>query len=135
MSTDSNDRKEGKKGPLLSSFRYAICGIVMAVRSERNVKIHLFFAVAAISFGFVLSISVIEWLFIFVAIGGMLTAEMINSAIEKTVDLYTKEYHPIAKQAKDIAAGGVLIFAVTSVMIGILIFYPKLHHLLSKLFF
>jgi undecaprenol kinase len=60
------------------------------------------------------------------AIGGMLSLELMNTAVERVVDLATKDYHPLAKQAKDIAAGAVFIYAALSVIIGAIIFLPKI---------
>jgi diacylglycerol kinase len=76
--------------------------------------------------GLVLSINLTEWMFIALAIGGVLSAEMMNSALEKAVDLNTKDFHPLAKMAKDMAAGAVLVIAMASVVIGLFIFIPKL---------
>jgi undecaprenol kinase len=72
------------------------------------------------------SITKTEWLFILVAIGGMFALELVNTAIERLVDLVTAEYHPLAKQAKDLAAGAVLVYAILSVGIGMVIFLPYL---------
>lgn len=75
--------------------------------------------------GLVTGLSLLEWMVVIVLIGGMLALEMFNSAIERVVDLATSELHPLAKQAKDMAAGAVLVFAVASAIIGLLIFLPK----------
>lgn len=114
-----------KRHRLLKAFGYAFVGIKSAVGAERNIQIHLFVSVVVISFGIWLSLSPVEWIFILFAIGGMLSLEMMNSAIERVVDLVTKEFHPLAKDAKDIAAGAVLLYAIMSVIIGIVIFLPK----------
>ena len=125
-----NSASKDKKNRLLHSFRYAISGIKEAFKQERNLKIHLIIAIIVIIMGFVLSISFFEWSLIFLAIGGMLSLEMMNSSIERVVDLVTEDFHPLAKAAKDIAAGAVLIFAAISVVIGLIIFLPKLADLL-----
>ncbi|MBS4191338.1 diacylglycerol kinase family protein [Bacillus sp. FJAT-49705] len=122
MNTDSSV----KKNRLLKSFGFALTGIKEAVRCERNLRIHLFFSVIVICMGIWLSISVYEWLIIVLAIAGMLSLEMLNSAIERVVDLVTTDFHPLAKAAKDMAAGAVLIFAIMSVIIGLIIFLPKI---------
>nr|WP_235732322.1 diacylglycerol kinase family protein [Mycoplasmopsis anatis] len=70
--------------------------------------------------------SIIEWMIIFLLIGGMFSLELLNTAIEHTVDLITDKHHPLAKAAKDAAAGAVCVFAVISCIIGLLIFLPKL---------
>lgn len=67
----------------------------------------------------------IEWSIVVLLIGGMLALEMMNAAIERVVDLVTLENHPLAKHAKDLAAGAVLVYAISSVVIGLIIFVPK----------
>ncbi|WP_342032494.1 diacylglycerol kinase family protein [Mesobacillus boroniphilus] len=111
---------------MASSFKFGFEGIAAAAAKERNVQIHLTISVFVIFMGFVFSINKYEWIAIILAIGGMISMEMMNTAIERTVDMYTKEYHPLAKQAKDIAAGAVLVFAIASVMIGFIIFLPRI---------
>lgn len=76
--------------------------------------------------GFLVELSIIEWMIIFLLIGGMFSLELLNTAIEHTVDLITDKHHPLAKAAKDAAAGAVCVFAVISCIIGLLIFLPKL---------
>lgn len=115
-----------RKHPLASSFKFGFEGIAAAAAKERNVQIHLAISVIVTLSGFIFSINKYEWIAIILSIGGMVSMEMINTAIERTVDMYTKEYHPLAKQAKDIAAGAVLVFAIASVMIGIIIFLPRI---------
>ncbi|WP_066293340.1 diacylglycerol kinase family protein [Bacillus sp. FJAT-29937] len=121
-----NSASKDKWNQLLHSFGYAMSGIRTAFKQENNLKIHLFVSVIVILMGLVLSISNMEWLIILLAIGGMISLEMINSAIERAVDLVTIDFHPLAKAAKDMAAGAVLIFAVISVIIGLIIFLPKI---------
>lgn len=127
----SPDRNHKKKITLLRSFYYAISGISSAIKTERNLRIHLTLSLLVIFLGFAFSITRIEWLIVILVLGGMLCAELINTAIERVVDLATEEYHPLAKQAKDIAAGAVLLFAVTSVVVGIVIFVPRILSILS----
>lgn len=66
-----------------------------------------------------------EWFIVLILIGGMLSLELVNAAIERVVDLTTTEWHPLAKQAKDLSAGAVLIYAIVSALIGMLLFIPK----------
>ncbi|HAQ08627.1 MAG TPA: diacylglycerol kinase [Bacillus bacterium] len=124
MVTDLNGNKR-KKHSLASSFKFGFQGIAAAL-NERNVQIHSVISIAVIFFGFVFSISKFEWFAVLLAIGGMVALEMLNTAIERTVDMYTVDFHPLAKQAKDIAAGAVLIFAIISVIIGMMVFIPKI---------
>jgi undecaprenol kinase len=109
---------------LLESFSFAINGIRTAIMAERNMRIHLFSSVIVIGCSIFFSISTTEWLIVLILIGGMFALELVNSGIERVVDLVTEEYHPFAKQAKDLAAGAVFIYAVVSVVIGIVIFLP-----------
>jgi undecaprenol kinase len=111
---------------LLKSFTFAIAGIKIALWSERNMRIHFFVSLIAIGCSIFFSISKLEWLFVIVAIGGIFSLEMVNTAIERVVDLVTEDYHPLAKQAKDLAAGAVFIYAITAVVIGSIIFLPYL---------
>lgn len=123
---DSRDKHPRKHFPLWKSFYYAICGLQTAIKEERNLRIHLVVTVVVVSCAAYFSISKIEWLFIILAIGGMLALEILNTAVERLVDLVTKEYHPLAKAAKDLAAAAVFLYAIMAVMIGIIIFYPHL---------
>ena len=88
-------------------------------------------AIVAVIAGLVFNISSVEWFFVILIIGLVAAAEMINTAIERCVDLVTKEYKELAKNAKDIAAGAVLVMSMFSVVIGIIIFLPKIMNLLG----
>jgi undecaprenol kinase len=127
MSLGSNGNKKFFSS-VIRSFVFAFEGIVSAIKHERNLKIHLVIAAAVIIAGFIFSLSALEWVAVIVAIGGMLSLELVNTAIERTVDLVTDDFHPLAKQAKDAAAGAVLIYAVMSAVIGLIIFAPKILH-------
>lgn len=89
-------------------------------------KIHLLAALLVTITGFWLGVTPLEWAILIICIFMVLAAETINTAIEKTVDLVTREYHPLAKHAKNIAAGGVLLTAICAVIVGILILGPYL---------
>lgn len=115
-----------KRQSLLSSFKNAFWGIGVAIRNERNIKIHLSVMVLVCMMGVILKISVIEWCLCIVLFGMVIAAELINCAIEATVDLVTKERHPLAKVAKDTAAGAVLVCAISASIIGGIIFIPKM---------
>lgn len=88
--------------------------------------VHIVMAVVAIMMSIILHIHLMEWLFILIAIFGVFALEFVNSAIERVVDLVTEDYHELAKQAKDIAAAAVLVYSCLSVIIGLIIFVPKL---------
>lgn len=122
----SSGYKGNWKTKLIRSFAYAIEGIVHSIKREQNVRIHFMIAIVVICLGFYYHITTTEWLFVLFAIGGMVSLELMNTAIERTVDLVTQQKHPLAKQAKDAAAGAVLIFAIISVIIGCIIFLPKI---------
>lgn len=107
------------------SFIFAYAGILAALKSEQNIRFHFTAAAIVIAAGVVTGLSDTEWMIIVLAIGGMLSFEMINSSMERIVDLASPDLHPLAKQAKDMAAGAVLVFAVASAIIGLLIFLPK----------
>ncbi|WP_172369284.1 diacylglycerol kinase family protein [Sporosarcina jiandibaonis] len=109
----------------IKSFGYAFEGILHAVKTERNFKFHVAAAVIVISSGLLTGLAYTEWYVILVLIGGVLALELLNSAIERVVNLVTMERLLLAKQAKDLAAGAVLIFAICSAVIGLLIFIPK----------
>ena len=107
------------------SFRFASEGIIHAFKSELNFKLHVAAAIIVVVAGVLTGLSMAEWFIVMILIGGMLALEMLNSAIERAIDVITTEHHPLAKQAKDLAAGAVFVFAITSAMIGLFIFIPK----------
>ncbi len=109
------------------SFYYAFSGIIYGFLKERNLKIHLFAAILAISLGAYLKISQTEWILLSFAIFLVLVVETINTAIEKTIDIIVSNYHPLAKIAKNLAAGAVLLTAINAVIVGIIIFGPYLY--------
>ncbi|NLJ78099.1 MAG: phosphatase PAP2 family protein [Tissierellia bacterium] len=116
-----------KSRSIIESFNYAVSGIIYALKSERNMRIHLIMAGIAILMSLFFDFSKAEFLLLFFAITFVLMAEMFNSAIEKTVDLVTDEFKPLARLAKDIAAGAVLIAAVNSLVVGYLLFFNRLN--------
>lgn len=114
----------------IKSFGYAFKGLVLAFRSQRNMRIHLL-ATAAVTFaGIFLGLSATEWSIIALTIGGVITAEMMNTAIEMLVDLVSPEYNEKAGKIKDIAAGGVLLSAIIATIVAVYIFGNKLFNLL-----
>ncbi len=125
MNMGSHDR-QGLMIRLLKSFSFAITGIKTAIWSERNMRIHLVISTFVIACSFFFSLTQAEWIFVILAIGGMISLELVNTALERVVNLITEEFHPLAKQAKDIAAGAVFVYAVMAVVIGILIFLPRI---------
>ena len=114
----------------MSAFRVSFEGIAGAFRAEFNVRIHAAATLVVIALGIWLKVSVTEWALLFISIGTVITAELLNTAVERLADRITREQDPLIKQAKDIAAGGVLIAALVALVVGILVFLPKLWLLL-----
>lgn len=121
------------RATFLRSFVFAWNGLVYAIRTQRNARVHALIGTAAIILGLVLRISPVEFAMVFVAITLVFIAEMFNTVAEACVDLATQEYHPLARIAKDVAAGAVLLNAMLSVVIGALVFGPHLLALLGQL--
>jgi diacylglycerol kinase len=122
------------RAAFLQSFVYAFNGLRYAVRTQRNARVHLVIGLLAIGMGLWLGISPIEWGLVFVAITGVFIAEMLNTVVEACVDLATQKYHPLAKVAKDVAAGTVLLNAVLSIIIGLFVFGPHLFPMIARVF-
>ncbi|MDO4803724.1 MAG: diacylglycerol kinase family protein [Lachnospiraceae bacterium] len=115
-----------KKKPLYRSFGYAFEGIFNTIKSERNMKIHCFMTVCVVIAGLLFRISYMEWLVCLVLFGLVTSLELVNTSLEAVVDLVTEERRPLAKKAKDAAAGAVLASAIFAAIIGLIIFLPKL---------
>ena len=111
---------------LLESFNYAIEGIIYAVRTQRNMKIHMLATLLVLTACFFYDLSKVEILIITITITMVITAEMINTAIEFAIDVTTNYYHPLAKIAKNVSAGAVLITAINAVVVGYIVFWDKL---------
>ena len=111
---------------LVDSFNSAINGIINTVRTERNMKIHLVAAILVLIACFFFDISKMEFLILAITITMVIAAEVVNTAIEAVVDMSTNYYHPLAKIAKNAAAGAVLITAINAVIVGYVIFWDKL---------
>lgn len=128
---DNNSQKKWKNRDLVASMEFAIAGVLTAFKEERNMRKHLVSAILACLAGLVFQISAIEWLFLLLAIFLVISFEIINSAIENVVDL-ASGYHfsMLAKNAKDMAAGAVLVISGYAVLTGLIIFIPKIWKLL-----
>lgn len=114
----------------LDSFRFAIKGLLTLIRSEHNARIHLGTALLAIASGIILKISRAEWMLIIIVIGMVFLAELINSSLEAIADVTEPEKNEKIGKAKDYAAASVLVSAIVSLIIGGLIFIPKIVDLL-----
>ena len=114
-----------KKEPLHKSFDYAWEGIVAVIRKERNMKIHCCVMILVVLAGMILRIAAWKWCTCFCLFGLVMSLEMVNTAVEAVVDLVTEERKPLAKLAKDAAAGAVLLSAVMAVIVGLTLFIPE----------
>ncbi len=127
MNMISRDERKKEKGikKFLNSFTYPVKGLKYAYRNEQNLAVDVGVALLVIIAGFLFRISAIEWAIVILTIGLVISLELVNTAIEATVDLVTEKYHPLAKVAKDTSAAAVFVCAVASVIVGIVIFLPK----------
>ncbi len=119
-----------KNKSLINSFKFAFEGIGSSFKTERNMKIHVTIMLLVIISGIFLKISILEWIICVFCFAFVIGAEMFNTAIEKVVDIAMPQKDPRVKLAKDISAGGVLVFAIASAIIGVIIFLPKILELI-----
>ena len=110
---------------LVKSFGHAFNGLIILFKEEYNARIHLLAAIAVVIAGFIFEISTTEWIVIIFAIGFVLAMEAINSSIEGLADFVSPEKHEMIKKIKDLSAAGVLISALTALIIGLIVFLPK----------
>ena len=129
---DSQDNKrKWKNRDLLSSLDFALTGIFTAFQEERNMRKHAVTSLLVVLAGFVFQVSKIEWLFLLLSIFLVIAFEILNSAIENVVDL-ASHYHfsMLAKKAKDMAAGAVLVVSLFAAVTGLIIFIPRIWDIL-----
>ncbi len=119
---------ERKGGGLVPSFRYAGAGLWWALKTQRNLRIHIGLGTLATLLGLLLGFSTLEFAVLVVTMTLVITLELVNTVVEAAVDLASPAYHPLAKVAKDVAAGAVLASAIGAVLIGLLLFLPRLLH-------
>ena len=119
-------------GKAFKSMAIAWSGIIQLIKAENNAKIHLISTIFVIIVGLKLDFISVEWLWISLAIAGVWVAELINSALEKIIDLVSPDQHPLAKKAKDYAAGAVLVMAIWAIVVFCIVSFP---HLLMHLVF
>ncbi len=110
---------------LSKSFSYAFLGFKKSFREEANMKVHIIMAILVIICGFLFKVSILEWICLLFAIGLVIGAELLNTAIENLVDLVTLEKNEKAGLIKDVSASFVMILALISAIIGLIIFVPK----------
>lgn len=108
------------------SFKHAFRGIYVLMRTEHNMWLHVLAAAITIFLGFFFKVSPLEWVGLITAMGIVVVAEAFNTAIEFDMDLTSPEYHPFARDTKDVAAAAVLLAVITSVAIGLVILLPKI---------
>ena len=115
----------------LRSFHFAFQGIAYALQTQRNARVHAVIAGLAIIAGIYFRITTVEWAILALTVGFVFSAEMINTVAELAVDLLTEQYHPMAKVAKDVGAGAVLVAAIAAVGVGVAIFGPRVWGMLK----
>jgi diacylglycerol kinase len=124
---DAADDQPGvPRAGFFRSFSFAGQGVWHVVRTQRNMRVHLLAGAAAVAAGLIWRISAVDWACVLLAIGLVLTAETLNTVVEALTDLCTDEYHPLAKIAKDAAAGAVLIASAAALGVAIAVFLPRL---------
>lgn len=105
---------------------HSLNGMKYTFQTETNLKIQLLFAIIAIGAGMIVSLDLVEWLILCLTIGMVISAEIINTAIEMVLDLYSETYNEKIKLAKDISSGAVLVTAIVSIIVGCILFLPKI---------
>ncbi|OFI46698.1 diacylglycerol kinase family protein [Floricoccus penangensis] len=131
----SRDNRRWKNITFINSLEFALSGIKTAYKEERNLRNHLLTTIAVIFAGLIFRISKFDWLFVLLSVFLVIAAELINSAIENVVDLASDyHFHLLAKKAKDMAAGAVLVLSGFAVIVGLFVFLPKIFELLLQLF-
>jgi diacylglycerol kinase len=110
----------------LESFKYAFNGLRILIKEEHNARIHLFAAIFVIIAGLFFNISMNEWIGVIFSIGLVFSLEIVNSSIENIADFISPERHEMIKKIKDLSASGVLISSITALIIGLIIFIPKI---------
>ena len=127
LQDNKNNKRKWKNRDVISSLEFALTGILTAFKEEKNMRSHVLSALAAIIAGLIFRISATEWLLLLLSIFLVIAFEIMNSAVENVVDL-ASDYHfsMRAKNAKDMAAGAVLVVSGFAVITGLIIFLPKL---------
>ena len=111
---------------LVDSFNFAIEGLISALKNEKHMKVHILAAIIIVILAIVINASKVEILIISLSVSFVILTELVNTAVEAIVDLVSPERHPLAKLAKDVAAGAVLVAAINALCVGYLLFYDKL---------
>ena len=120
------EKKAWREVKYSEKFSNAFRGMYVVYKTTRHLFIHLISALLVIIFGFYLKVSGLEWIALVFAIGFVLVSETFNTAIEIDIDLTSPEYHPYAKDTKDVAAAAVLLSVFVAVIVGLIVFLPKI---------
>jgi len=118
---------------LIDSFNYAIEGIIHTLQTQKNMRIHFVIAIGILITSLFFDLSKTELLILFISITLVFVLEMINTAIEAAIDLFANYYHPLARIAKNVAAGAVLIAAINAVFVGYLLFFDRIKPMASMI--
>ncbi|MCX6755579.1 MAG: diacylglycerol kinase family protein [Candidatus Nomurabacteria bacterium] len=110
----------------VKSANHAMRGFIILLKTGHNFWMHIFFTALAVYLGYILNISEAEWIFIVITVGIVLLAEAFNTAIEIDIDLTSPNYHPYARDTKDVAAASVIISVLIACIVGLIIFLPKI---------
>lgn len=129
--TSKGKKKKYSIKRFFKSFSYAIKGIISALKTEQNLLIDFIVAIVTILLGIYLKLSTIEFCIVLLAISIVISMELVNTSIEYAIDMAMPEIHPLAKISKDVASGAVLFSAIMSLVIGIIIYLPKIIALFS----
>ena len=113
----------------LKSFRFALNGLWLMLKNEHNSRIHLLAAIFALTLGIILKLSYSEWCLLIIVIGIVFLTELLNTSLESLADLIDPEWNEKIREAKDYSAAAVMISALVSIVVGCLIFIPKLFEL------
>jgi len=117
----------------MKHFKYALHGLLAALRTEKNLRFHLVSAIVVSAAGIFFKIEAVEWIFVASCISSVITAELFNTAIEKVCDVFTKEQHTQIKFIKDVSAAAVFITSAGAAVTGFVIFTPRLITLIQNI--
>lgn len=126
MSIEEKQKSKFSFRDRIKSANHAWRGIGILIKTSHNAWVEIFFGILALYLGYILCISSLEWIVLVLAIGLVIVAEAFNTAIEVDIDLTSPEYHPYARDTKDIAAGAVLLMVLIATIIALIIFVPKI---------
>ncbi len=115
-----------KSKNIIDSFKYAFSGLIYGIRNERNIKVHFSIMLIVIFMGILFKINLIEWSICIILFGMVISLEYVNTAIESVVNICSPEKNELAKISKDMAASAVVVVAIVSLIVGMIIFLPKI---------